>query len=49
MLKAQLPVEFETGQVIGTAIDTGRTHDFQLLKRSRLPVVSSQLCLADRG
>ena len=24
-------------------------HDFQLLKRSRLPFVPSQLCLADKG
>jgi hypothetical protein len=24
-------------------------HDFKLLKRSRLPFVSSQLCLADKG
>ena len=42
-------VEFETEQIICTAVDTGRTHDFKLLKRSRLPFVSSQLCLADRG
>ena len=42
-------VEFESEQIICTAIDTGRTHDFKLLKRSRLPFVSSQLCLADRG
>lgn len=48
-LKAQLLVEFETGQIICSAIDTGRTHDFKLLKRSRLPLVPSQLCLADRG
>ncbi len=48
-LKAQLLVEFETGQVICTAVDTGRTHDFKLLKRSRLPLKRSQLCLADRG
>lgn len=48
-LKAQLLVELETGQVIATAVGTGRTHDFKLLKRSRLPFVSSQLCLADRG
>ncbi|MEP0925340.1 transposase family protein [Leptolyngbya sp. FACHB-711] len=26
----------------------GRTHDFKLIKRSRLPFVLSQLCLADR-
>lgn len=42
-------VEFETGQVIGTATSSGRVHDFKLLKRSRLPFVRSQLCLADRG
>jgi hypothetical protein len=42
-------VEFDSGQVICTAVDTGRIHDFKLLKRSRLPFVSSQLCLADRG
>ena len=42
-------VEYNTQQIICTAVDTGRTHDFKLLKRSRLPFVSSQLCLADRG
>jgi hypothetical protein len=39
----------ETGQIICTAVGTGRTHDFRLLKTRRLPFVSSQLCLADRG
>lgn len=48
-LKAQLLVEFETGQVIATANGSGKIHDFNLLQRSRLPFVSSQLCLADRG
>ena len=48
-MKAQLLVEFETGQIICTAVDSGKTHDFKLLKRSRLPFVSAQLCLADRG
>lgn len=42
-------MDFDHGQVLATAIDTGKTHDFKLLKRSRLPFVSSQLCLADRG
>jgi len=42
-------VSFETGQIIATAVATGRTHDFKLLKRSCLPFVSTQLCLADRG
>lgn len=42
-------MDFDQGQVIATVIDTGKTHDFKLLKQSRLPFVSSQLCLADRG
>ncbi len=48
-MKAQLLVEFETGQVVCTAYEKGRVHDFKLLKRSRLPFVPSQLCLADKG
>ncbi|MBM0741312.1 hypothetical protein JOY44_06710 [Phormidium sp. CLA17] len=48
-MKAQVVAEFDTGQIICTAVDIGRTHDFKLLKQSRLPFVSSQLCLADRG
>jgi hypothetical protein len=48
-MKAQLVVEWDSGQVICTAVAQGRTHDFKLLKRSRLPFVPSQLCLADRG
>jgi len=35
--------------VLATAIAKGKTHDFKLLKQSRLPFVASQLCLADRG
>lgn len=42
-------MEFDTGQIVATAVDNGKTHDFKLLKRSRLPFVASQLCLADRG
>ncbi len=42
-------MEFASGQIIATAVEKGRVHDFKLLKRSRLPFVSSQLCLADRG
>jgi len=42
-------VELETGEVIATAVDKGKTQDFKLLKRSRLGFASSQLCLADRG
>lgn len=48
-LKAQVLVEFATGRVICTAMGTGRTHDFKLFKRCRLPFRPSPLCLADRG
>lgn len=48
-MKAQLLVAFETGQIMATAVGKGKTHDFKLLKHSRLPFVGSQLCLADRG
>lgn len=48
-MKAQLVVEFETGQVIATAVEKGRVHDFKLLKLSQLPFAPSQLCLADCG
>lgn len=48
-MKAQLLIEFESGQVICTAVEKGRVHDFKLLKRSRLPFVPSQLCMVDKG
>ncbi|MDV2996847.1 MAG: hypothetical protein N4J56_006552 [Chroococcidiopsis sp. SAG 2025] len=48
-MKAQMLVELETGGVICTAVEKGRVHDFKLLKRSRLPLMPSQLCLADKG
>jgi len=41
-MKSQLLVNWET-EIICTAVQ-GRTHDFKLLKRSRLPFVVSQLC-----
>jgi DDE superfamily endonuclease len=42
-------IEWESGQIVCAAIATGKTHDFKLLKRSRLPLRSAQMCLADRG
>lgn len=45
-LKSQLLVDWETGKIICTAVEKGKTHDFKLLKRSRLPFVRAQLCLA---
>lgn len=48
-MKAQLLIDWASGQIICTAIGTGKTHDFKLLKRSRLPFGRGQLCLADKG
>lgn len=48
-MKAQLLIEWETGQIIATAVAQGKKHDFKLFKECRLPLVASQLCLADRG
>ncbi len=48
-IKSQLLVEFETGKIIATAVEKGKTHDFKLLKRTRLAFLQSQLCLADGG
>jgi hypothetical protein len=40
-LQAQVMIEFESEQMIYTAIAQGRTDDFKLLKQSRLPLVST--------
>lgn len=37
-MKAQLLVEFETGRIICTAVDKGRTHDFKLQRAQSLAV-----------
>ena len=42
LLKAQVLMEFETGQGGYTVVNPGRTHDFKRLKQSRLPFVASQ-------
>lgn len=48
-LKAQVVVDQGTGQIICTAFDKGRVHDFRLFKQFRLPMLPEQLCLADKG
>jgi hypothetical protein len=37
-LKVQVLVEFDSGQVIWTAVDTGKTHDFKLPRAESLAV-----------
>lgn len=37
------------GQIICTAFEKGRVHDFRLFKLHRLPLLPEQLCLADKG
>lgn len=38
-----------TGQIICTAFGKGQVHDFRLFKLHRLPMLPTQLCLADKG
>lgn len=38
-----------TGQIICTAFDKGRVHDFRLFKLHRIPMLPEQLYLADKG
>ena len=42
-------MNLETGMIVCTAVDRGKTHDFKMFKRSRLPFAPAQLCLADKG
>jgi transposase len=42
-------VNQDNGQIICTAFGKGRVHDFRLFKLHRLPLLSEQLCLADKG
>lgn len=48
-MKVQLVVAQSTGRVICTAHDRGRTHDFRLLKKSRLPLRKGVQAKADSG
>lgn len=38
-----------SGQIICTAFDKGRVHDFRLFKLHRMPMLPEQLCDADKG
>jgi DDE superfamily endonuclease len=49
ILKAQVVVNQETGQIICTAFGKGKVHDFRLFKLERLPMLPEQLCLAAKG
>lgn len=48
-LKAQVVVNQASGQIICTAFELGRVHDFRLFKLHRIPMLPQQLCLADKG
>lgn len=48
-LKAQVVVHQATGQILCTAFDKGRVHDFRLFKQQRVPLMPEQLCLTDKG
>jgi hypothetical protein len=48
-LKAQVVVNQANGQIICTAFEKGRVHDFRLFKCHHIPLLPEQLCLADKG
>ena len=47
--KAQLLVRAEDKRLICTDFGLGKTHDFALFKKSRLPLLKTTCCLADSG
>lgn len=49
LLLVQVVVNQANRQIICTAFDKGRVHDFRLFKSHRIPMLPLQLCLADRG
>jgi DDE superfamily endonuclease len=42
-------IDLKTQQILCTAFDKGRVHDFSLFKQSAPVLHPSQLCLADKG
>jgi DDE superfamily endonuclease len=42
-------VNQSNGLIISTDFGKGRVHDFRLFKREHLPLLPTQLCLADKG
>ena len=48
-LKSQVVIETESLRIICTAHGTGKEHDFQLFKRSKVKPIKSIEVLADKG
>ena len=48
-LKTQVVVNQKTGQIICNAFGKEAVHDFRLFKLDCLPMLTQQLCLADKG
>jgi len=48
-LKTQVVVNQISGQIICTAFGKGQVHDFRLFKTHRIPMLPTQVCLADKG
>ena len=46
-MKAQIVIS--QGKIICTAFSSGKIHDFQLFKSSRLPIAKNTLLIADTG
>lgn len=48
-MKSQIVIEMESLQVVCTAHGTGKEHDFQLFKRSKVKPLTMVEILADKG
>ncbi|WP_051188684.1 transposase family protein [[Leptolyngbya] sp. PCC 7376] len=48
-LKAQIVIAWQWAQIICCDCEKGSTHDFKLLKKSRVHFQQGQFCLADAG
>lgn len=48
-LKTQVVVNQTTGEILCTAFDKGRVHDFRLFKQQQVPLMPAQLCGSAQG
>ena len=48
-MKTQLPVNKPTGEIICVHTSNGKTHDFKVLKESKLPIQADTLVVTDSG
>ena len=48
-MKAEVIIEQRSGEILCTAYEKGREHDFKLYKKSKIRIKKEIRCLADKG